>query len=117
VDIYNPKVVRAAMGAHFGLDVLGDRSWDEIRGIVDGLTVVLAKPGAGTPYWEIPWQEPTALVIGGEAWGVSKTAEDLAAAHVTIPMRENVESLNVAIATSILLFEGARRRSLSGAGD
>jgi TrmH family RNA methyltransferase len=113
VDVYNPKVVRAAMGAHFRLSVLVDRSWDMIRDTLEGLKVILAKPGVGTPYWAVRWREPTALLVGGEAWGASQAAEDLATSHVMIPMREGVESLNVAIAASILLFEGARQRSLS----
>ncbi|MBC7232700.1 MAG: RNA methyltransferase [Chloroflexi bacterium] len=110
VDIYSPKVVRAAMGAHFRLNFLVNQDWQAIEHIVRGLCVLLAKPGEGTPYWEIDWRQPVALVIGGEAEGAGIEAEKLASGYVTIPMRAGVESLNTAVATGILLFEAARQR-------
>jgi TrmH family RNA methyltransferase len=110
VDAYSPKVVRAAMGAHLRLHLLLDQERDAIQNVLSGLHVLLAKPGDGTPYWEINWRQPTALWIGNEAEGASAEAEKLATGYVTIPMREDVESLNAAVASSILLFEAARQR-------
>ncbi|MGC8788053.1 MAG: TrmH family RNA methyltransferase [Anaerolineae bacterium] len=110
VDVYSPKVVRAAMGAHFQLNFLVNQDWPVIEHTVHNLCVLLAKPGVGIPYWEVDWRQPTALVIGGEAEGAGIEAERLATGHVTIPMRAGVESLNTAVAAGILLFEGARQR-------
>jgi len=110
VDAYSPKVVRAAMGAHLRLHLLLDQEQDALPNVLSGLQVLLAKPGEGTPYWEVNWRQPTALWIGSEAEGVGAEAERLATGHVTIPMRADVESLNAAVATSILLFEAARQR-------
>lgn len=110
VDIYSPKVVRAAMGAHFRLSILENQDWPAIGLMLRGLDVLLAQPGEGTPYWEVDWRQPTALVIGGEAEGTGIEAEKLATGYVTIPMRGGVESLNTAVAASILLFEAARQR-------
>ena len=110
VDVYSPKVVRAAMGAHFRLNLCVDQAWLTIENALAGLRVLLAKPRVGHPYWGVDWRQPTALVIGGEAEGAGSEAERLATECVMIPMREEVESLNAAVAASILLFEAARQR-------
>lgn len=116
VDVYSPKVVRAGMGAHFRLNLFLNQPWRMIEDTLAGLHVLLAKPGEGSPYWKVDWRQPTALWIGGEAEGVSPEAERLATGAVTIPMREDVESLNAAVAASILLFEAARQRFHAGNG-
>jgi TrmH family RNA methyltransferase len=115
VDVYSPKVVRAAMGAHFRLSFRLDQPWTAIQDLLKGLRVFGARPRAASPYWQMDWRQPTALWIGGEAEGASPEAEKLITDYVTIPMRENVESLNTAVAAGILLFEAARQR-FSGDG-
>jgi TrmH family RNA methyltransferase len=114
VDAYSPKVVRAGMGAHFGLRMCLNQPWSEIEGMLEGVRVLVAEPTGGVPYWEINWGRPTALVIGSEARGARTQAEDVATGRVSIPMRTGTESLNAAVAASVLLFEGARQRSSSG---
>jgi TrmH family RNA methyltransferase len=114
VDVYSPKVVRAAVGAHFRLKLCLDQSWQAIEDILQGLRVLLADPRQGHPYWEVDWHPPTALWIGGEAAGASPQAEKMISGHVTVPMREGVESLNAAVAASVLLFEASRQRSSCG---
>ncbi len=116
VDVYSPKVVRAAMGAHFRLNLLVDAPWTAIEHTLHGLHVLVAAPRQGTPYWQVDWRQPTVLLIGGEAEGVGPEAGSMATGHVLIPMAEQVESLNAAVAASILLFEGARQRFYSGNG-
>jgi TrmH family RNA methyltransferase len=110
VDVYSPKVVRAGMGAHFGLNLLVEPPWPAVEEALHGLHVLVATPRQGTPYWQVDWRQPTALLIGGEAEGISAKAEKLATGYAKIPMAERVESLNAAVAASILLFEGARQR-------
>ena len=114
VDVYSPKVVRAGMGAHFALNLCVEQPWQAIEDSLEGLRVFLAKPRQGSAYWKVDWRQPTALCIGGEAQGASTNAERLATDAVTIPMREGVESLNAAVAASILLFEAARQRFQAG---
>lgn len=113
VDVYSPKVVRAAMGAHFQLPLLADQRWPAVEETLRGLRLVLAHPREGSLYWQVNWRPPTALLIGGEATGPTAQARRLAIEHVTIPMDAGVESLNAAVAASILLFEGARQRFYS----
>jgi TrmH family RNA methyltransferase len=116
VDVYSPKVVRAAMGAHFRLNLGVAQTWRAIEDALQGMRLLVAKPREGAPYWAVDWRQPTALLIGGEAEGAGAKAEKLATGFVTIPMHEEVESLNAAVAASILLFEAARQRFYADRG-
>jgi TrmH family RNA methyltransferase len=109
-DAFAPKVLRSAMGAHFRLP-LGSLNWDEIEAFCKPhLKIYLAEAGAGTPCWQVDFRPPAALVVGGEAEGASPRAYQAVDALVTIPMPGKSESLNAAIAASILLFEIVRQR-------
>jgi TrmH family RNA methyltransferase len=111
VDIYGPKVVRGAMGAHFRLPMVADCRWGDVGSILAGKQVLLADVHGDRRYYEIDWTQPSALIVGGEAHGPGAEARRLCTATVSIPMQRNVESLNVAAATSIILFEAARQSS------
>lgn len=111
VDVYNPKVVRAAMGAHFRLPFFIDTDLAGLsRRFEPGCQVLVAEVRGGVPYDEVDWCRPSYLVVGNEARGVSRTARSLATGSVSVPMWEGVESLNVAVAASVILFEAARQR-------
>ncbi len=114
VDPYNPKVVRGAMGAHFRLPILA-LSWPEIAETLAGVHVLLADARAEPAYYEVDWTQPSALIIGSEAHGASQEAKELAASTIAIPMYGGAESLNAAMAASVILFEAARQRRSSGA--
>ncbi len=116
VDPYAPKVVRAAMGAHF-LIPIQQLSWEEIdqRRQEWGLRVYLADVRLGKAFRQIEFKVPMALVVGGEAEGASEAARGLADEYVNIPMPGGVESLNAAVAAGILLFEILRPENKSAA--
>ncbi|HEU5014787.1 MAG TPA: RNA methyltransferase [Roseiflexaceae bacterium] len=112
-DMYSPKVVRAAMGAHFRLATEQDLGWEEVAerlAFVDH--VYAADAEAQMPYFAADWRQPSALVVGNEAQGLSTEARDYATKLVSIPMRGRAESLNAAVAGSIILFEALRQRTL-----
>jgi TrmH family RNA methyltransferase len=111
VDPFAPKVVRAAMGAHFRLPIL-TLDWPEIRSSVRkaGLRTFLAAAGQGATLASTDFRSPLALIVGGEAEGASAEASELADSRVHIPMPGNAESLNAAVAAGILLFEVVRQR-------
>ncbi|MCL4459503.1 MAG: RNA methyltransferase [Chloroflexi bacterium] len=111
VDVYSPKVVRAAMGAHFHLGLLVDWEWEQIATLLCGWTLLVTSAQGGRPYYEVDWAQPTAMVIGSEAEGVSAEALRHAHGSVHIPMAGQVESLNAAVAASIILFEAYRQQS------
>ena len=111
VDAFSPKVLRSGMGAHFRLPVV-KQSWEELGTTIEqnGLQVLLAAAGEGSSYLDADLRKPTALVVGGEADGASEEAEKLASKQIHIPMPGEAESLNAAVAASVLMFEVVRQR-------
>lgn len=109
VDPYSPKVIRAAMGAHFHLPIL-EYTWKGIQSLLKDLPIFLTASNEGIPIWEANLRGPCALLIGGEAFGASPEGEKIATHKVTIPMRGHAESLNAAVAGGILIVEVLRQR-------
>lgn len=110
VDPHAPKVVRAAMGAHFRLPVI-KTSWQEIKEKISALHVFVAEMEKGIPHTKANLHQPLALIIGNEARGPGERARQLANDWVHIPMPGKAESLNAAIAGAILIFEVVRQRT------
>jgi len=114
VDCYNPKVVRSAAGAHVALPIETDVPWTTIAEKVSAHCVkeprvLLAEAGSTHIYYEEDLRTPFALIIGSEAHGPSAEARSLATLTITIPLANGVESLNVAMATGIILYEVVRQ--------
>ncbi len=113
-DPFAPKVVRAAMGAHFRLP-LQRLDWDKVQRFLvplaeNDLHIYLADAGGGLAYTHADFRCPLALIVGGEAQGAGSEALGLAHEKVHIPMPGGAESLNAAVAAGILLFEVVRQR-------
>lgn len=106
-DAYNPKALRAGMGAHFRVPVL-EAPWTRLEVLLRGLHVRLADMTGEASYDRADWSRPWALIIGSEAHGASPQAGELAAERVYIPMAGRTESLNAAIACGVLLFEAVK---------
>ena len=109
VDPYNSKVLRAGMGAHFRMPVV-EATWPEIASFCHDLTVYAANADSDYDYTAVDWQGDWALILGNEAHGVSRKALNMAQKVISIPMAAAAESLNVASAAAVILFE-ARRQS------
>lgn len=110
VDPFNDKVLRAGMGAHFRLPLRICLEWTAIHALLPpDLAFYLAQAHAPLPYDTVAWSLPSALIVGGEAAGASAAAYDVAQS-IAIPMDGQVESLNAAMAGTIILFEAARQR-------
>jgi TrmH family RNA methyltransferase len=114
VDPWNPKVVRAGMGAHFRLPIadLTPEMLDDLQGRLPRR--VIASAEAKVPYDRIDWTGPAALVIGGEAEGVGPELRAWGSDLARIPLAHDVESLNAAVAGAVILFEAARQRRPPG---
>jgi len=108
VDLYNPKVVRGAMGAHFRLPVT-ILDWPAIAERIAGRAVWLADAAGEIVCDLVDWTVPSALIVGGEAAGAGDQAAALATGQVSIPMAGGAESLNAAMAATVILFEAARQ--------
>jgi TrmH family RNA methyltransferase len=112
VDVYAPKVVRAAMGAHFWLP-LRVLSWQEIKTLFEHsqVKIYLAEVEGGIEYTHANFNGPSVIVIGGEASGAGSAVQELAVQTIHIPMPGVADSLNAAIAAAIILFEVVRQRA------
>jgi TrmH family RNA methyltransferase len=116
VDCFNPKVVRAASGAHIALPIATNLAWEAIEERIimhcEGeRRVFLAEAGSPHLYFEQDLRQPFALIIGNEAHGSSQEARRLATMSISIPLANGVESLNAAMAVGIILFELIRQAS------
>lgn len=109
-DVFAPKVVRAGMGAHFHLPQRS-MTWEEIGNLGKSASLqVLLADMSGPSCWETDLRKPLALIVGGEAEGASEQARKLANEQISIPMPGGAESLNAAVAGSILMIEIMRQR-------
>ena len=109
VDPYNSKVVRASAGALFHVPIVTDVSLPELRELAElGLPLVGTSSHTGTPYTAADLAAPFALVMGSEAHGVDEQIP--IDSWITIPHGGRAESLNVAMAATVVVFEAARQR-------
>ena len=111
-DPFSPKVLRAGMGAQLKLPVR-QYNWKELASFFHKQTsmqTMLADMGDGTVFWEANCRQDIALIVSNEAAGPSQAARDLADGVITIPMPGSCESLNAAIAASLLIYEVLRQR-------
>jgi len=109
-DAFAPKVVRAGMGAHFRLPIHA-LNWDEIAEHIKGKNIFIADAAGDVTCWDADFKSPLALIVGGEAEGVSAAAHQLATSLIRIPMPGHMESLNAGVAGAVLMVEVVRQRS------
>ncbi|MCI9065935.1 MAG: RNA methyltransferase [Lachnospiraceae bacterium] len=111
-DIYNPKTIRSTMGSVYRVPFFHvDQMEEAVRRLQKaGVAVYAAHLGGTAAYDACDYQKSTAFLIGNEAKGLREETAACADARITIPMAGKVESLNAAVASSILLFEAARQR-------
>ena len=116
-DVYNPKVIRSTMGSIFRVPVVYT---DDLREAVrkmkrTGVRVFAAHLKGERNYDKENYLGPSAFLIGNEAAGLTEETASLADALVKIPMLGAVESLNAAVAASVLMYELSRQRRNAGA--
>jgi RNA methyltransferase, TrmH family len=111
-DVFSPKVLRSSMGSAFRLPVLQNVTPEALMALKTQhqLTLVAAAGEADTSYTHYDWQQPTLLLLGNEGRGVSPDLLQHCDTRLRIPMANGVESLNVATAGAVMLFEAARQR-------
>ena len=117
VDAYNPKLVRASAGAIFGVPVI--EGWSAVAALEtlgqQGRVRLAAVGHGGTPYHAVDFRAPTAVVLGNEAHGIPAGLDAHLDGLVTVPMHDPADSLNVAMAATVLCFEAARQRGKNAA--
>ena len=112
VDIYNPKTIRATMGSVYRVPFLYT---DDLGQVVEELKKrrihTYAAHLQGKEYYDVQeFKEGCAFLIGNEGNGLKKETTDLAERYIKIPMQGQLESLNAAVATAILMYEAAAQR-------
>jgi TrmH family RNA methyltransferase len=110
VDAYSPKTLRAGMGAQFRIPIR-TWNWSQLADRFAALPFYFADAAGDTRYDAVDWTQPSVLVIGGEAHGFAPAAALVPHQMIQIPMVAGAESLNAAVAASILIYE-ARRHHL-----
>lgn len=112
VDIYNPKTIRSTMGSVYRVPFLYVESLKETIQLLKakGITSYAAHLDGENYYVQNSFQKGTAFLIGNEGNGLKKETADMADSYIKIPMEGKVESLNAAIATSLLMYEANRQR-------
>lgn len=110
-DIHNPNVVRASTGALFSLPVVETSSVAALTWLRQKkIQILAASPHAEKNYTDGDLRSGTAIIVGAEQYGLSSLWMKEADLKVRIPMRGQADSLNVATATTILMFEAVRQR-------
>ncbi len=111
MKLYSPKALRGAAGSTLRLPLIEHVAPEEIVQKLGaaGYSFLAAEGSAGTPYHDIDWRKPWALILGQEGGGVSEAWKGPSTQYVSIPMKSPVESLNVAAAAAILLYSAKSR--------
>jgi RNA methyltransferase, TrmH family len=114
-DPLSPKSLRGSMGSAFRLPLWTGPTLEEALEwcSVRGIRAVATAAGAPSIHTEFDWTPPRAVLLGPEAGGLSEDELRAVGEAVRIPMREPVESLNLATALAVILYEAARQRRFS----
>jgi TrmH family RNA methyltransferase len=106
------KALRGAMGGTFRIPVAARGTLAEMIAAArrENVRIVAAVPRGGTPLPDLDLRQPTAIVLGSEGSGISQAVMATVQQTLSIPMRAPVESLNVAIAAAVILYEASRQR-------
>lgn len=114
VDIYNPKVIRSTMGSIYRVPFVYEKDLAAVLGKLHeaGIDTYAAHLQGKDYYDSFSFREPAAFLIGNEGNGLSEGLADCAGHYLKIPMEGKVESLNAAIAASLLVYEAHRQRCI-----
>ncbi|MBQ9411114.1 MAG: RNA methyltransferase [Bacteroidales bacterium] len=112
-DLYNPNLIRASIGAVFTVPTVACSSEEAIRFLKErDIQILTAQLQDSSLYYDVDMRRGTALVMGTESTGLTQIWREAADAHIRIPMLGRLDSLNVSVSASILLFEAVRQRQV-----
>ena len=111
-DLYNPNVIRASTGAIFSVPTAVCDNESALKYLRDrNVKILAATPHTDFKYTDVDLTQPVAVVVGAEQTGLTDFWMEQADLKVNIPMLGEIDSLNVASAATILLYEAARQRN------
>lgn len=112
-DLYNPNLIRSSIGAVFTVPCVACSSEECIRFLKENnIKILTAQLQDSELYYNTPMRGATAIVMGTESTGLTNAWREAASAHIRIPMRGALDSLNVSVSAAILLFEAVRQRGI-----
>jgi RNA methyltransferase, TrmH family len=111
VDLEHPKLLRASAGQWFRLPIQPSLELSsDLRTLqAQGVQVIATSPTAELTYWQVDFSRPSIVLLGNEGAGLSAELTQLADLAVQIPLAAGVESLNVAVAAALILYEARRQ--------
>ena len=112
-DLYNPNLIRSSIGAVFTVPVVACTSEACISFLKEnGVQILTAQLQDSHLYYDQDMTQPTAIVMGTEATGLTSQWREAADAHIRIPMLGRLDSLNVSVSAAILMYEAIRQRKI-----
>lgn len=111
-DAFSPKALRSSMGSAFRLPIVEKWTFDDLIAWASskGLVTTAADISGSTNYTDLDWTVPRLLVFGSEAHGLNEGELSMIDERIIIPMENEVESLNLAVSSGVILFEAKRQR-------
>lgn len=110
-DIYNPNAIRASLGCVFTVPTVITSNTEAIAMLkANEIQIVSTYLKAAIPYYEVNFHQPTAIVMGTEATGITQKWVEASDYHIIIPMRGMADSMNVSVSTAVVVFEARRQR-------
>ena len=110
-DLQNPNLIRSSVGAFFSVPAVACTSAECISFLKQrSIRILTAQLQDSSLYYDTDMRQPTAIVMGTEATGLTNQWREAADAHIRIPMLGRIDSLNVSVSAAILLFEAVRQR-------
>lgn len=116
VDIFNPKTVRSSAANLWKIPIVYISDKEHIKETLDKflsfqyLAAVVTQDKESVLYYDIDYKQPTVVMFGSEAEGLSKNLTEQADKLINIPMNEDVESLNLSVSVGVVLYEAVRQK-------
>lgn len=113
-DLYNPNIVRSSVGCIFTNQIATGSTMEIIEFLKEkNINFYCATLQNSTNYDTQDYTQPTALVVGTEATGITEEFRNHATQNIIIPMQGSIDSMNVSVAAAILIFEAKRQRGFN----
>ncbi|MEI7475061.1 MAG: RNA methyltransferase [bacterium] len=119
VDMFNPKTVRSAVANLWKIPIVYEKNINYLKPKLNKinkfnfLATKVSNNDKNTVYYDINYKQPTVIMFGSEAEGLSDSLAEIADNFIHIPMEENVESLNLSVSAGVILYESVRQRKFS----
>lgn len=113
-DLYNPNIVRSSVGCLFTNSIATGSTSEIIAYLQDKkIAIFCATLQDAASYHTQNFNQPTAIVVGTEATGLSNEWRNAATKNIMIPMQGEIDSMNVSVAAAVLIFEAKRQRDFA----